>query len=69
MTLKQILDSCKHHGVKFDSRIAKLAELQELLFDAERERCCLQEDGASTTVIDDVIAKLRRETKRFEEET
>ena len=59
--MEHILDRAKSLGIKFDEEekeeLEHLAELQELLGDAERQRDGLREAGEDTTVHDRVIAK------------
>jgi hypothetical protein len=47
--------------------LERLAELQDLLNDAERERTCLSQDGEDTALHDEVIAKGRKEIQAISE--
>ncbi len=59
--MEDILGRAKSLGIKFDEEekedLERLADLQELVHDAERQREGLREEGEDTTVHDRVIAK------------
>ena len=63
--MEDILGRAKSLGIKFkkemEEDLDRLSELQELLYDAERQRSSLCEEGEDTTLHDKVIAKIREE--------
>ena len=63
--MEDILGRAKSLGIKFkkemEEDLDRLSELQELLYDAERQRGGLSEEGEDTTLHDEVIAKIREE--------
>ena len=69
--MEDILGRAKGLGIKFGKEIEKdldrLSELQELLYDAERQRTYLKEEGDETALHDKVIAKLWEETSALSE--
>jgi hypothetical protein len=69
--LESILRRAKSAGINFEQDNAKdlerLSELQELLYDAERERTCLREERIDRALHDEVIAKLRQEIQALSE--
>ncbi len=64
--MQELLNRCKHLGIKFDTRIERLAELQELLFEAVQVRSNLEDNFQSTTAISDIIYELREAIARTE---
>jgi hypothetical protein len=63
--VEDILGRAKSLGIKFkkemEEDLDRLSELQELLYDAERQRSGLCEEGEDTTLHDKVIVKIREE--------
>ena len=59
--MDDILRRAQSLGIKFNNRTTRLAELQELLYDATRERAMLEEEGENTLLQDIVIEKIREE--------
>jgi hypothetical protein len=69
--LENVLRRAKGAGVQFDQEnekdLERLAELQDLLNDAERERTCLWQEGDDTALHDEVISKTRQEIRALSE--
>ncbi len=57
--MENVLDRAKSLGIKFDKKLDRLAELQELLHVAECQRTGLDEKGEDTSLHDVVIEKVR----------
>jgi hypothetical protein len=56
-----ILDQCRRLGISFDGDIRVVADLQELLWEAERERDNMEGNGEDVTVQNLVVDRLRQE--------
>ncbi len=56
-----ILDQCRRLGITFDGDTRAVADLQELLWEAERERDNLEDSGEDVTVQNAVVDRLRQE--------
>jgi hypothetical protein len=69
--VEDILGRAKSLGIKFkkemEEDLDRLSKLQELLYDAERERTYLNEEGEETVLHDKVIAKLWEEIHALSE--
>ena len=69
--MENILRRAKGAGVQFEPEnekdLERLAELQDLLHDAERERSCLSEERDDTALHDEVISKVREEIRALSE--
>jgi hypothetical protein len=68
--LENILRRAKGAGVQFDENekeLERLAELQDVLSDAERERRGLEAEDEDTVLQDKVIAQVRQEIHALSE--
>jgi hypothetical protein len=63
--MEDILTKARRLGIDFGDDIYRQVELQETLFQAERERESMEEAGESTVVHNAVIKKLREEIDRI----
>ena len=61
--MRNILDQCRRLVITFDNDVLAVADLQDLLSEAERERDVMEDFGEDVTVQNIVIDRLKRELK------